>query len=329
MNLVRLFSAPSPRLSLVATLALMLAAALPQAACAGPFRDAIQQRMAGNGMGDGTLFGDGEGREPAQLPAGIRIVRDVAYGSAARQHFDVYAPPQAHAAPVILMVHGGAWMLGDKKMKYVIENKVGRWVPRGFVFISIDYRMLPEAQVSEQAQDVARALAYAQQHATEWGGDPQRFVLMGHSAGAHLVALVSASPTIARAQGAQPWLGTIALDSAAYDVAQIMQRQHYRFYDRVFGSDPVTWAADSPTTQLSARIPPFLAVCSSKRQDSCPPATEFVAKAASFGGHAQTLQEDKTHAELNKELGADPAYTAQVEAFMSHLDPSIARLLGR
>lgn len=268
-------------------------------------------------------------RQPAQISASIRVVRDVAYGSSPRQDIDVYALPNAHDAPVILMVHGGAWMLGDKTSKGVVENKAAHWVPKGFVFVSIDYRMVPDVPVSTEAQDVANALAFVQQNAGKWGGDGRKVVLMGHSAGAHLVALVSASPTIARAQGAQPWLGTIALDSAAYDVAQIMQRQHYRFYDRVFGSDPVTWAADSPTTQLSARIPPFLAVCSSKRQDSCPPATEFVAKAASFGGHAQTLQEDKTHAELNKELGADPAYTAQVEAFMSHLDPSIARLLGR
>ncbi|HEY2347173.1 MAG TPA: alpha/beta hydrolase [Xanthomonadaceae bacterium] len=308
--------------------AIVLAAAwFPLAASAGPLRDAFMQRRAQ--QGDGGLLGEEGDRSPAQLPAGIRIVRDVAYGSAARQRFDVYAPPQARNAPVIFMVHGGAWMFGDKSAKNVIENKVSRWVPRGFVFISIDYRMLPEAQVSVQAQDVAHALAYAQQHAAEWGGDPRRFVLMGHSAGAHLVSLVSASPSIATAQGVQPWLGTVALDSAAYDVAKIMQGQHYHFYDRVFGSDPSVWAADSPTTQLSGRIPPFLAVCSSKRQDSCPAAQQFVAKAMSFGTHAEELQQDKTHGEINKDLGADPTYTAQVEAFMAHLDPGIAQLLGR
>lgn len=329
MSLARPVARPL-RLALAAGLCLATASILPAGdAAAGPFRDAMRQRMAEQGLGDGTLFGDGEGREPARLPEGIRIVRDVAYGSAPRQRFDVYAPPQAHDAPVIVMVHGGAWMIGDKSMKFVIEGKVGRWVPRGFVFISIAYRMLPEAPVSEQAQDVARALAYAQQHAAEWGGDPRRVVLMGHSAGAHLVALVSAQPAIARAQGAQPWLGTIALDSAAYDVTRIMQRQHYRFYDRVFGSDPSVWAADSPTQQLSARIAPFLAVCSSRREDSCPAAQEFVARAASFGGHAETLPEDKTHAEINKDIGVDPAYTAQVEGFMAHLDPGIAKLLGR
>ncbi len=306
----------------------LAATALPPATQAGPLRDALAQRRAATAEDDG-LSGEAGDRSPAQLPAGIRVVRDIAYGSAPRQRFDVYAPPQARDAPVVFMVHGGAWMIGDKGAKNVIEGKIGRWVPRGFVFISINYRMLPEAQVPEQAQDVAQALAYAQQHAGEWGGDPRRFVLMGHSAGAHLVSLVSASPSIARTQGARPWLGTVALDSAAYDVTALMQRQHYRFYDRVFGSDPSAWAADSPTRQLAGPIPPFLAVCSSQRQDSCPAAQAFVDKAASLGAHAEELQQDRNHGEINRDLGVDQDYTARVESFMAHLDPGIARLLGR
>ena len=313
---------------LVATAVAVIVAATSQAAQAGPLRDAIMQRRAAQmqGQDQGEFFGGGD-RGPVNLPAGIRIVRDVAYGSDARQRFDVYAPMQAHDAPVILLVHGGAWMLGDKTAKNVIEGKVGHWVPRGIVVISVDYRMLPQAPVSEQARDVASALAYAQQHAAEWGGDPHQFILMGHSAGAHLVSLVSAEPSLARGQGAMPWLGTVALDSAAYDVAQIMQGQHYRFYDRVFGSDPVVWAADSPTQQLDGRIAPFLAVCSSKRQDSCPQARRFVAKADSFGTRTQLLEEDKTHEQINKDLGVDVAYTAQVDAFLRSLDPVVAKLL--
>lgn len=294
---------------------------------AGPLRDALMQRRASQGQGqDGMLGADGD-RGPANLPAGIRIVRDVSYGSDPRQRFDVYAPMQAHDAPVILLVHGGAWMLGDKAMRNVIENKVGRWVPRGIIVISIDYRMLPEAPVLQQAQDVASALAFAQQHASTWGGDPRRFILMGHSAGAHLVSLISAEPSIAREQGASQWLGTVALDSAAYDVARIMQGPHYRFYDRVFGNDPSVWTAASPKQQLVARIAPFLAVCSSQRRDSCPQARDFVAKAGSFGTRTQLLEEDMTHEQINEHLGAASDYTAQVEGFLRSLDPVVANLL--
>ncbi|HTA63911.1 MAG TPA: alpha/beta hydrolase [Xanthomonadaceae bacterium] len=300
--------------------------AIPQVSHAGPLRDAIMQRRAA-AQGDDGMLGEGD-RGPANLPAGINIVRNVAYGNAMRQRFDVYAPQQTHNAPVIFLVHGGAWMIGDKTAKNVIEGKVGRWVPRGFIVISVDYRMLPEAPVSEQAQDVASALAYAQQHAASWGGDPRRFILMGHSAGAHLVSLITADTRIAQEQGASPWLGTVALDSAAYDVAEIMQGQHARFYDRVFGSDPSVWAADSPTQRLDGQILPFLAACSSRRQKSCPQAQRFVDKAGSFGTRIQLVEENKTHEEINKDLGVDPAYTAQVEAFMRGLDPSVASLLN-
>jgi arylformamidase len=300
---------------------------IPPAAPAGPLRDALMQRRAAQGQGHDAMFGVEGEREPANLPIGIRVVRDVSYGSDPRQRFDVYAPTQAHDAPVILLVHGGAWMFGDKAALGVIENKVARWVPRGIIVVSIDYRMLPEAPVLQQARDVARALAFAQYHASSWGGDPRRFILMGHSAGAHLVSLVSAEPSLAREQGASPWLGTVALDSAAYDVARIMKGSHLRFYDRVFGNDPSVWAAVSPKQQLEARIAPFLAVCSSKREDSCPQARDFVAKADSFGTRAQLLEEDRTHEEINEDLGTASDYTAQVEAFLGSLDPAVAKLL--
>jgi len=312
--------------AIIGGIALALSA-MPQATQAGPLRDALMQRRAAQGQGQDGMLGVEGDRGLANLPAGIRIVRDVAYGNAARQRFDVYTPIRAHDAPVILLVHGGAWMFGDKAARGGIENKVSRWVPRGLIVISIDYRMLPEAAPLQQAQDVARALAFAQQHASSWGGDPRKFILMGHSAGAHLVSLVSAEPSLARGQGASPWLGTVALDSAAYDVARIMQGPHYRFYDRVFGNDPSAWAAASPKQQLDARIAPFLAVCSSQRRESCPQARDFVARAGAFGTRTQLLEEDKTHEEINKDLGSASGYTEQVEAFLRSLDPALANAL--
>jgi acetyl esterase/lipase len=131
----------------------------------------------------------------------------VAYGGDAAQRFDVYAPREAKGAPVIFMVHGGSWFYGDKRETAVVEHKVERWAPKGYVFISVNYRMVPKADPLEQARDVARALAFAQSRAKEWGGDPSKFILMGHSAGAHLVGLLSANPAEAVKLGAKPWLG--------------------------------------------------------------------------------------------------------------------------
>jgi acetyl esterase/lipase len=251
--------------------------------------------------------------------ADMRILRDVAYGADARQRFDVYAPQDAHGAPVIFFVHGGGWAIGDKSNRGVVHNKTARWVPRGLVFVSANYRMLPAADPLEQARDVARALAAAQSQAASWGGDPARFILMGHSAGAHLVALIASAPAIALDLGARPWLGTVELDSAALDVERIMRDRHLRLYDRAFGHDPAYWAKASPLARLSAASAPFLAVCSTRRADSCPAARDYAAKAQALGTRASVLEENLSHRQINEELGEDNAYTRAVEAFLDTL----------
>src|SRR5438105_1576224 len=81
----------------------------------------------------------------------------------------------------------------------------------------------------------AGAIAFAQSQAGLWGGDPKRFVLMGHSAGAHLVALVAAGARTATKP--QPWRGAVLLDSAAFDVTTLMTHRHFGLYDHAFGGD--------------------------------------------------------------------------------------------
>ncbi|HKH90328.1 MAG TPA: alpha/beta hydrolase, partial [Gemmatimonadaceae bacterium] len=128
--------------------------------------------------------------EGRAVPPEVAVVRDVAYGADPKQRFDVYTPKGARNAPVVVMVHGGAWRIGDKRSRGVVGKKVARWSRDGIVVISVNYRMLPGTDPVEQARDVARALAVAQQRMSEWGGDAGKVVLMGHSAGAHLVALL-------------------------------------------------------------------------------------------------------------------------------------------
>jgi arylformamidase len=255
-------------------------------------------------------------------------MRDIAYGQHPRQRFDVYLPRQAHGAPVIFMVHGGGWKRGDKAMASVVENKVARWAPCGFIVISTNYRMLPDTGPIEQAGDVALALAAAQQKVAGWGGNPDKFIVMGHSAGAHLVALLAASPAMAGNAGTRPWLGTIALDSAGYDVVKVMEGRHFSLYDEAFGSQPDYWRRASPYHQIQQAAQPVLAVCSSRRRAPCPQAQAFVDRAASFGTQASVLEKQLSHREINERLGADPAYTAEVENFMRRLDPIVAAALA-
>ena len=104
----------------------------------------------------------------AALPAGVQRLADVPYGADPLQRMDVYLPAAGSAAssaavasgmraPVIFMVHGGAWRTGDKAMSRVVQEKVARWVPKGFVFISVNYRLYPAVNVLQEAQDVAMA----------------------------------------------------------------------------------------------------------------------------------------------------------------------------
>jgi acetyl esterase/lipase len=299
-----------------ALIGLLVLLGLVESALAGPLLDRLRERRAGNGA---------VGSEA--LPAGVQRLENLAYGSDPAQRLDVYLPPDARHAPVILMVHGGAWVIGDKAMGRVVDAKVARWASRGFIFVSINYRMLPAAAPDVQLQDVARALAFAQVRAAEWGGDAQRFVLMGHSAGAHLVALLAANPGAAQLSGLQPVLGTVALDSAAMNLGEIMSQKHYRLYDKPFGDDPVYWQRMSPTLNLRAGAAPFLAVCSSRRDESSRQARQFAERAGSLGIRAQVLSQDLSHGEINSQLGLPGAYTAAVENFLAGLDGELARRL--
>ena len=266
----------------------------------------------------------------APLPAGVQRIADVPYGPDPAQRLDVYVPARATAgaAPVIFMVHGGGWRVGDKAMGRVVQEKVNRWVPKGFILISANYRMLPAAPVSAQARDVQAAQVAAQQRASTWGGDSGRFILMGHSAGAHLVALLNARAPQAQREGAVPWLGAVALDSAVMNVPAAMRARHPRLYDDAFGSDPAHWATLSPFHQWTVGAPPLQMVCSTQRADQpCAQAKAMTRHVRSQGGRAEVLPQPLSHGEINARLGLDSDYTRAVETFMGSLDAEVARHL--
>ena len=279
---------------------------------------------AGTGTGAAEPDGDNSDVGPrvsaGELPNGVSVQHDIAYGSDPAQVMDVYRPADATNAPVLLMVHGGGWRRGDKAAEGVVLNKVKHFVPEGYIFISINYRLAPKATPPEQAGDVAQALAFAQQRAASWGGDAARFILMGHSAGANLVALVASQPDLITGHNVQPWLGTIVLDSAAYNVVTIMQSPHLSLYDPIFGKDQALWEASSPTLQLKAApATPMLLVCSTNRTDSCPAARDYATRASGFGGKTTLLPEPLRHGDINKQLGASGMYTNSVDGFLRAL----------
>jgi arylformamidase len=310
------------RREFLARLGWLSATAWVAPAMAGPLLDRLRERRAEREAGsdvsdDGTTSEATGGRRSFTPPPGITVERDIAYGSDPAQRLDVYRGADAKDAPVILMVHGGGWRRGDKGGPSMVKNKVEHWVGRGWVFVSVNYRLVPAANPAEQAEDIARALAFAQGKARSWGADPARFVLMGHSAGAHLVALVTSDGSMPARHGAQPWLATVAIDSAALDIEAIMNRKHHGLYDTAFGKDPALWREASPMARLRGKpAAPMLLVCSSKRDDSCPPAEAYAAKAVGFGGRVKVLPIELNHAKINDQLGTDGDYTNAVNNFL-------------
>ena len=245
-------------------------------------------------------------------PGWADTLRDVRYGAHPKQTFDVYLPSNASDAPILVMLHGGAWALGDKRNRAVWKEKSEYWGAQGFLFVSVNTRLLPDVDPVEQARDLGRAMRLVQERAAIWGGDADRVVLMGHSAGAHVALLLAVREDIRRQIGVEQWGGTLALDTAMTDVTAVMRDNPARLYRRAFGSDPAFWEAASPIRHASRGEGPFLLVCSSIRARPCPAARAFGQLVANTGGSATVLPVALRHGSINSALGQPSSYTEAV-----------------
>lgn len=294
-------------------LASLLLSATTAAQAEGPIRERLRERMVERLKEKRAE--EAKGIDLQSLAPGAQKLA-VSYGKDPKQSLDVYTSGQGQNRPILVMVHGGAWKLGDKDSPNVLENKLKHWLPAGYIFISVNYRMLPELMAYEQALDVATAIKHIQANAVAWGGSAEKIVLMGHSAGAHLVALLSAKPDLV----GKPWRGTIVLDSAVMRVSDTMSSRHLKFYDEAFGADPAYWTKASPADQWTPAAIPMMIVCSSKRPDKpCRGADAFQAQAKKAGKDTPVLPVDLTHEDVNKTLGLPSAYTEKVDSFMAGL----------
>lgn len=268
------------------------------------------------------------GADTAQAPA-APAAQAIAYGRDAKQGLD-FRPAQGvqGPAPLIVFVHGGGWSRGSK------DNATGAWkaahYPKaGIAFASIDYRLVPDATVEQQAADVAAAVRALVDRAGALGIDRRHIVLMGHSAGAHLVTLVGTDPQYLRGAGLSPAdiAGVVALDGAGYDVAGQLADAGPRLrqtYLAAFGSDPARQQALSPLSH--ARMPntgQFL-LLHVDRPDSARQSEALGAALRRAGTPVQLERVDGRglmgHMEINRRLG-DPAYpaTATVDRWLAAL----------
>ena len=128
-----------------------------------------------------------------------RVTRDIAYATAhERQVLDVYAPEGAKNLPVVFWIHGGGWQTGNKSM---VALKPKAFVDAGYVFVSINHRLLPTVDMGAITHDVASALGWVHKNIATYGGDPNRLFVMGHSSGGQLAALICTDDRFATAEG--------------------------------------------------------------------------------------------------------------------------------
>ncbi len=265
----------------------------------------------------------------SRLPA-QDVKRDIPYVDSAneRQKLDVYSPKGARNLPVVFWIHGGGWETGDKAS---VQIKPQAFMDKGFVFVSTNYRLLPDVDMATLIRDVAKSIHWVHEHIAEHGGDPNRLLVMGHSAGAQLAALTCIDDRYLKAEGLSLAIikGCVPVDGDTYDIPAIITTEEIRRqvhempppkfgHREKFGNDPAKHRDFSAVTHVAKDkgIPPFLLL--------------YVAEHPYTGAQAQRLgnvlkeanvpvtlfgSKDTTHNKINADLGLadDPATKALFE----------------
>lgn len=236
---------------------------------------------------------------------------EIAYGADARQKLD-FTPAPRPGAPLILFIHGGGWSLGDMGSA---GHMAVHFHGLGYAFASVDYRLVPDANPAQQAEDVAAGLARLLADAPRLGIDRGRVIVIGHSAGAHLAALVGTDPAYLAAHRlpVSAISGVVLLDGAGYDVAAQMAHAGPllgSLYRRAFGSDPAFQAHVSPIRQAAApNAGRFLIFHIAARADSGAQSERLGAVLRAAGTPADVISVDGSHADIFRRFG-EPGHLA-------------------
>jgi len=235
------------------------------------------------------------GQAPPGLAATGRPARaDVAYGADARHRLDVYSPVgSVGPAPLVLFVHGGGWAIGDKNQFGWVGEQLAQ---QGVVAAVMNYRLSPTVQHPEHTKDVARALAWLHRNGAQLGGDPHRLYVAGHSAGAHMAALVALDRSYLLAEGLNSAIlkGVIGIAGPSYDLdARYAQSPIAPILQSAFGADVGKWGQAAPVRYVQPYAPNFLLIYGTADNQALPLSTQSLATALQQGGvptQLETLQ---------------------------------------
>jgi acetyl esterase len=188
---------------------------------------------------------------PHSPPATIKVTKDVAYGDDPLQKIDVYVPAHAQALPIAIFVHGGGFVGGDKSDYDNIPTYLSQ---HGIVAVNANYRLAPKVTWPAASDDVGAVVAFLKQNAARYGGDPQRIVLIGHSAGANAVASYVLDPSIHPEDGPGV-VAAVLISLPASRVTSIGQRDH-----AYFGADASLYAKRAPASHVGDSKLPLMLV---------------------------------------------------------------------
>ena len=205
---------------------------------------------------------------------GVRVDSNIAYGDAGKRNLlDIYRPhePREGGFPVLLQVHGGAWIIGEKEQQ--AKPLMYHMAQRGWLCVAINYRLSPKAAFPAHIIDVKKAIAWVKEHISDYGGDPDFIAITGGSAGGHLSSLAALTPN--RADW-QPGFETVDTSVQAavpfYGVYDFLDRGGIRpemsmdklLADRVMQcskeDNPQVWDSASPLSHVSADAPPMMVI---------------------------------------------------------------------
>ena len=261
---------------------------------------------------------------------GENVKLDIPYvePASALQTLDVYAPENAKDLPVVFWIHGGGWQAGDKQDAHA---KPKAFVDKGYVFVSTNYRLLPKVDMESIVDDVAKAIHWVHDHITEYGGDPKRIIVTGHSAGAQLAALICTDERYLKAEGLTLTFikGCVPVDGDTYDVPLTIETAAARRkakgqpdpkfgHHEKFGSDPVKHRDFSAVNHVARDkgIPPFLLLFVADHPDTSAQAKRLGTVLGDAGISVKLFGAKNTeHSKINEDLGLpeDPATKAVFE----------------
>ena len=238
---------------------------------------------------------------------------------------DVYFASDTQNAPVIIFIHGGGWVTGKKSAAH---NMPRHFTELGFVFVSLDYRLVPDVRIEDQLDDIDHALAWISQNISKFGGDSGNLHLMGHSAGAHLATMTALvpGPRVERMIANGALHSVISNDTRAYDVPRIAAQARGgklpRLYANAFGTDPARWRNLSPFYQISVRpTPAFLLLYSGQGRANGRSefARDFANRLGAAGAEVTLFDGSKySHRGINVGVGKARDITGAIDNFLAN-----------